>query len=393
MSLLWYFISGYAMIDLEAVYMERVLCKVKNCGIELANVRRISYTLVTATVRWKDLGRLKKLLENEARVRLRRAGGAYGLARRLKGHIALLAGALAVLAFFLAATRFCFKVRVIGLDSISEYEVYELLKEEGAAPLKPKAGFDFKKIESALWEKYPELVFVGLRFDGNTFIAEIHESLTKPELVDAEPCSLYAARDGVIAEIVAYSGKAVVSPGESVKKGDLLIAGSYTIGGAAFSVPASGYVAAKTEYITVEAVEPDFYELRPTGKEAVVRYMAVGKSRVALSGENPFTCFIEKDKEKVRLGDNYPLCIKVRETTYLEAERVFSGEKKELAVLSAKERAYNRLKSHIEESARIYSVRTVEHPDGESYQIIMTLCTLEDISEKGALGSSVFIRE
>ena len=69
--LIWYFLQGYAIIELEAANINRALFRISRAGIELVRVSRISYTVIRAQVSRKNLQRLRKLLQNEAQIRIR----------------------------------------------------------------------------------------------------------------------------------------------------------------------------------------------------------------------------------------------------------------------------------------------------------------------------------
>ena len=87
--LIWYFLQGYAIIELEAANIDKALFRISRAGIELLRVSRISYTVLQAQVSRRNLQRLHKLLQNEVQIRIKRKKGSWGWYTLGKRHLAL----------------------------------------------------------------------------------------------------------------------------------------------------------------------------------------------------------------------------------------------------------------------------------------------------------------
>ncbi len=383
MSLLWYFIFGYAIIELEAVRVEHALGRIAEAGVELVSIRRDSYTVVHAKVKSTDLKKLRRILSGSARVTVEKYGGIRALFWLLKRHVVLAAGALLALLAVLVISFFCFKVEVVGTETISPQELCRIVEESGARPVMLKSRIDIDAVERAVWKAFPDLIYVYASFDGVSLVVEVREGVPVPEIYDTRPSSVYALCDGVITEIIVYSGKAVACVGDRVRKGDLLITGEYESNGMSFSVAAGGRVTARTEYISTVVSGADCTELVLTGKVATERVMLFLNNRIHLSGGNPFSLFTEESRVTSTLGENYPVQIELLEVTYREAEAVYSEEKKQAVVTAAKKATYQHICSLLPEDAEVCAVYSYVTDSAEGIFITLTVSAYEQIGARG----------
>ena len=89
---------------------------------------------------------------------------------------------------------FCVRIRVVGLTSLSEYDVYCVMQDAGAKEFELKGKIDTKRIERAIWKAFPDLTYVYVSFDGASLVAEIRERVYRPEIRDEQPCAVYALK-------------------------------------------------------------------------------------------------------------------------------------------------------------------------------------------------------
>ena len=89
-----------------------------------------------------------------------------------------------------------------------------------------KSKIDTDKIINELRLKRNDISWIGIDLKGTNAIVKIVKVHEKPELINnSDYCNIVAAKDGIITEIVARNGTALVKPGDEVHKGDVLIAG------------------------------------------------------------------------------------------------------------------------------------------------------------------------
>ena len=218
MSYLWYFLFGYVIIEVETIGVERLLNTAAQQGIEFWDLRRKSYTRFSAKVVLWDYKRLCKSLPQKAEVSIRKFGGGAAVLEFLRRRWILCTGILLIICVVSIASLFCMRIRVQGLENLSEYDVYLVMREAGAKEFALKSEIDTKQIERAIWAAFPDLTYVYVSFDGASLVAEIRERVYEPEIREETPCAVYALKSGVVEKIVVTSGQAAVAEGEQVQE-------------------------------------------------------------------------------------------------------------------------------------------------------------------------------
>ena len=90
-----------------------------------------------------------------------------------------------------------------------------------------KSALDLKEIERNLLLEIEELKWAGVSLEGAYMNIQIVERLMEPPA--DESMDLFAAKDGLVMDILVLAGQAAVEPGDTVKKGDLLISGKMSL--------------------------------------------------------------------------------------------------------------------------------------------------------------------
>ena len=99
-----------------------------------------------------------------------------------------------------------------------------------------------------------DISWIGIEFKGTNAIVKIVEATKKPDIIDEKYfCNIVASKDAVITRIVVQNGTAQVKVGDTVKKGDILIAGwmqgEHT---EKYFVNSAGEVKGKIQYTQIE---------------------------------------------------------------------------------------------------------------------------------------------
>ena len=184
----------------------------------------------------------KALSENGINVRVGEIRGLPGLFRAtMKRPGAVCGVVLAVLFFAFARTRL-WDVRIEGDGSVDEDAIREIVYAAGLRPGMKLREISPESVSSACL--LHEDVFSGINVTLSGVVAKVEwlgreqgDPIASPS---SDGVNVVASCDGVIVSVEPTSGTAVVVPGQTVHKGDLLISG-VTGGGA---VRASGKVTA-----------------------------------------------------------------------------------------------------------------------------------------------------
>lgn len=222
------------------------------------------------------LGDARRLLRDCKQAALPiRAVGAYGFPAvvwHLRRRAGLLIGGALVAALLFLSGRFVWDVEVVGNESLSDTEVKEILRscEFGVGSYIP--GIKVRALENRVLISTDRIAWLSVYLDGTVARVQVVEREVPP--VDegvppntSKPANVIAACDGQIETVCIYRGEAVVTVGQAVKKGELLVSGIYSSDYGGFRYTrAAAEVWARTEHTyTVEI--PLSYREKVYGEE------------------------------------------------------------------------------------------------------------------------------
>lgn len=113
----------------------------------------------------------------------------------------------------------------------SDQELLHFLEIEGISCGIRRNGIDCEGLEGRIRSQYPDVTWVSARVEGTRLYIHMKENdvvLTVPKK-DKIPCDLAAAEDGEIVSMIVRSGVPMVHPGDTVKKGQVLVSGTIPI--------------------------------------------------------------------------------------------------------------------------------------------------------------------
>ena len=180
---------------------------------------------------------------------------------RLKERMGLVIGALLALTLIVLSGLFVWDVQVSGNENLTESEVLEELRACGFGVGSYLPSLRVREIENRVLMVSERIGWLSINLDGTVARVQVIEHLSKDfgtgdEASSKNPANLVAMRDGQIEYLELYRGNAVVTAGQAVKKGELLVSGLYEnpTGGLRYT-RAAGRVMARTER-TVEVEIP-----------------------------------------------------------------------------------------------------------------------------------------
>lgn len=263
--------AGEVRICVTGASLTRFLNACAEGGVMLRQMERTAWNCMEAAVSLRDFRRLPSCMgRTGCRVRIVERRGLPFVLARLLPRTALLCGlALFCALVCLVGTR-VWEIRTDISPSLDRDAVMEKLEELGVGIGTPLRAINTPSIrrQMMIWE--PEISFFALNLRGNSLTVTAHAGAQPPETADdTELVSIVAKRDGVIASVEALRGAAMVSAGDAVRKGDVLIDGCVLPtreGGKAHFVRSDGRVYAYTRR-SVQTVRPlERTEKRFSGK-------------------------------------------------------------------------------------------------------------------------------
>jgi len=206
---------------------------------------------------------------------------------------------LAIMFIFLCISNlFVFQYKVLGLDLLTENEIYNVLKENDITGIKLKSNINKKQLENLILN-VDKVSLVSVVVKGNTLIINIKEKIYNEEYEDKGQFKpLVSNYNGIITEISVISGTPLVKMGQTVKVGQELVA-PYTIdsSGNKLSVKPLAEIKADTFNYTISEFSDEKIIYEDTGKKIKSKQIFLGNSVLYKnSKENSFQYYRVEDK-------------------------------------------------------------------------------------------------
>lgn len=261
------FYSDRIEVRIEGFQIGKLLDAAARSGMLLKAIRVDSETAVRAEIAACDLKQLQKLAGARYRVTPQVRRGVVYQTRALLRRPMLVIGVLLAASMVIAESFFVAAVTIDGYRAIPESALRDCLAASGVQEGVYRPGIDWGQAEAALFETFPQIMWVRLVYDGRLVVLEVAETghqiirgenelaADEEELFIPAPepqngyCNIVAARSGYIERIDPLWGDAMAEPGDYVKKGQILIRGQIPIETTTFdeNAPKEYYVRARGE--------------------------------------------------------------------------------------------------------------------------------------------------
>ena len=320
--------------------LEKLLDLLKKQGFTLYGVRRVQARCLEFSVPVRQSRALEEWMEQRGfSIRELPAKGLLQFLTSVRRRRLLMAFSIFACCFCILFLQCIWDVQVTGAG-IYRGEVNGWLREQKIHAGILKKSVDLDALCEGLLYRLPQIAWVRARIDGVTLSIEITEGVPAPSYAAPdENGNIVAACDGVIHTIDVFAGTAAVSPGQSVKKGQVLIKGEERNGldNSVKSVHARGKVMARIWKSADSLVSASAIVSHPTGRTADI--LSVSTPWFSLSrSASPNYLTWDMETEKIPVGSAWiPLWIdKTRYTElYLEkATRDIEEAKREAGQLA-----------------------------------------------------------
>ena len=214
-----------------------------------------------------------------------------------------------------------------GTDELAG-QVMQVLRPLGIRPGAPLPREGTEQIRLEAMEQLPQMSFLSIVFSGCRAQVIVRPRETPPP-IDTLPVHLIAAADGVVRRVVVGSGTPLVSPGDAVRAGDLLISGIREEPHATRLLTARGEVWAETRRTYRFTVPLCERQLVPEGETIYLPQLYVFGLTIPLYGSGALPPDYAVDRREAELtarGRQLPVgirCVRLRqpvERTVLRTE-------------------------------------------------------------------------
>ncbi|MDO4567608.1 MAG: sporulation protein YqfD [Clostridia bacterium] len=379
----WNYVLGYVIISVRGRSLERFVNLCVSKGIRVWAIRRTRANELTASVMCEDFYKLKPILrQSRCRVHILSKHGAPFLYVRNRARGMLLLSSIVLAIALLAVSRFIWAIDIRGCVNVERAEVLTLLQELDIAPGITRNSVSTSRIGNELKQRDERIAWAGAEIEGVRLVIDIVEADGRSQQDASGPNSVYAACDGIITSIIAIEGKPVVTAGQAVKKGDLLIEGNLVdTEGAQLQVSARGTVLANVLYTLSYAFPPDSpYIMRSGASGSAAR---VGIFGWQLESRDAFASSETEWSRKVNV-EGLMLPIEFEFGTRYELSGSSGAVVGEQALLNASELATRMALEEMPEDGRIITkVTETDIKDDGAIAVVVRLVVQRDIGVAG----------
>lgn len=220
------YLQGYVWFEANGAHTERFLNYIARAHIAVwAGSKRGN--IYSGCIAARDYRKLRKHA-HKAGVKLRVTGkkGVPFAKRRFVGRRGLLLGLAVFLLFVLGMSQFVWRIEITGNDATDDMVILQALKTMGIESGTWSRSIDIRDCEREILLSVPSLSWAALNLDGSALRVEVSERIPPPQMIaPASPCNVIAKEAGQIVAINVFEGQALVSVGDTVMPGDIIVSG------------------------------------------------------------------------------------------------------------------------------------------------------------------------
>ncbi len=272
---MWKKYGGYVILKIEGLGLGRFLRRLLFSGIPVFDIRRISETTATLQIYAADFVRLLPIRRRErCRIRILEKRGFAFRMRAVRRRPVLFVGLpFSVLLVWVLCSRI-WLIRIEGTERVPEDEIIALLDEHGLSIGRRPKGNVLILAADDLSARIHDAAWVELDKEGIVLTVTVNESRPMHDAIDwSRPADLVAEKEATVLSIQTKRGKPMVSPGQTVYKGDVLISGHvvYREDRTTYDTRADGIIKASCVYRAEAAFPQTVTEYHDTGEALTVK--------------------------------------------------------------------------------------------------------------------------
>ena len=220
-------IFGYVRIEVEGYYIERFINICRNQKILIWNLKREKGVKLYLNIGIKDFKKLSNISrKTKCKVKIKAKKGIPFILNRYRKRKIFVIFLIIISLCIYTSSKYIWNIDIRVEDNLPIENLEKDLEELGVTKGKRKSQIDTSEIINELRLKRNDISWIGIDIEGTNVIVKIVKADEKPEIVDnSEYCNIVAIKDGIVTKITAQNGTALVKTGDTVKKGDILIAG------------------------------------------------------------------------------------------------------------------------------------------------------------------------
>jgi len=319
--------KGFVRIKITGFGIERFLNMAAYRGVYLWDVQRTPEG-VELNVTIKGFKMLKGCArKTRCRTKIIQKNGLPFLLHRYRKRKLLMGGVVFFVLGLFILSSFIWRIEIEGNETIPHEAVLVFMEEQGLRIGAPKFRLSDRELQQSLVTNFEEISWADVHTRGTRTTIRLAEALPQQEVINRQiPTHVIATTDGLITNVVAWSGAPMVRQGDIVRAGEMLVSGRLELVPDTPDTPIV-YVHAHAEiwarrYHQIEFSVPLAYSQKVyTGQTATSRALQLlflGNRSITIPGSS--NIFASYDKitthHQPGVSTSYPLPVVLSVTTY-----------------------------------------------------------------------------
>lgn len=325
---LW--LKGSVRIQVSGSFCERFfnLCAYHNIALRKLKRTEEGYE---ADISLSDFRNIRPLVRKcHIKLRISHRWGFPFLVKRYRKRKFLFLSFTAAGAMIFFLSLFIWDIRIEGNQMLTDETIVSYLYSSGIHQGVRKTSLHCKELAAQLREQFPEMTWVSVKIQGTRLLINLQES-TDTDLVSEEdygPSNLVSSLEGTVVHLIVRAGTPMVSVGDEIQEGDLLVSGEVDLINDAGEVYAKQYVPADADiYVKTSIHYRETFPLKQkekiyTGRSSTRHLFQIGNLRLGipffLRSYEQYDCI--REKKQFRVMDNFYLPFYLSQITAEEYE-------------------------------------------------------------------------
>ena len=218
---------GYVRIEVEGYYIERFINICTNNKILIWNLKREKGVKLYLNIGIGDFKKISGVVrKTNCKVKILNKRGIPFLLNRYKKRKIFAIFLILILVSIFISSKYIWSVDILVKDNLKLENIEEDIENLGISIGVKKDKIDTDKVINELRLKRDDIAWVGIDIEGTNIKINIVKADEAPNIINnSDYCNIVASKSGVIQKLVAQNGTAIVNIGDTVQKGDVLIAG------------------------------------------------------------------------------------------------------------------------------------------------------------------------
>lgn len=385
-KLLLRLLLGYVRIEVEGYYVERFINICTTKKILIWNLRREKGVKLYLNIGIKDFKKLSEIArKTNCKVKILKKRGIPFFLNRYKKRKIFALFLIIILFVICISSKYVWNIEIRVEDDLPAQDIEKDLENAGITKGILKNKIDTEQVINKLRLERDDIAWVGIDIEGTNVIVSIVKAEDSPEIINnTDYCNIVASKSGIITKITAQNGTALVHIGDTVQKGDVLIAGymegKYTD---VRYVHSLGEVEARVWYEKTKEVKFNEAIYKQTGEEENKYEINFNNYKIKLyKNLSKFELYETNSEEKnLKIFQDFYLPISVTKITNKEQTKESKTYTLEEATNIGAKELSNQIEEQIQDKENITgkNVRTVENEN--SVVVTVTYEVIENIGE------------